>query len=146
MADLNNAVILMVITHPLIYKPSSPCTNTFVTIPSVPITMDITIPFHVPFFFFFSSLERSRYLSLCFSPFLTKWPSATAKSTIQQFLSLSLSLSFFGGVGRWLSISLVVWLRLDDLFVHQNQKELCESHFPGRIPGCAFTVSSYDQM
>ena len=56
LADLNITVIWMVSTHPLIFKSSSPFTNPLVTVPSVPIITGITI--------IFSSLPRSKYLSL----------------------------------------------------------------------------------
>ena len=62
LADLNNAVVWMVSTYSLISKSSSPCTNTLVNVPSVPITIDITVTFM--FHSFFSSLKRPRHLSL----------------------------------------------------------------------------------
>ena len=40
---------------------------------------------------------------------------------------------------------LVVWLRLDDLFVCQNQRVFCVSHFPGQMMGWAYTICSYGQ-
>ena len=43
--NLNNAVVWMVFTGPLISKPSIPCTNPLVMVPSVPITIGITITF-----------------------------------------------------------------------------------------------------
>ena len=48
---LNNAVISMVSTSPLISKSSSHCTNLLVTIPSVPVTTDITVTFMYHIFF-----------------------------------------------------------------------------------------------
>ena len=59
LADLNNAVVWMASTHPLISKSSSLCTNPLVMVPSVLITVSITIIFM--FQSFFSSLVRSRY-------------------------------------------------------------------------------------
>ena len=44
LADLNNVIIWMVTTCPLISESSRPPTNSFVTVPSAPIT-DITITF-----------------------------------------------------------------------------------------------------
>ena len=45
LADLNNAIVWMVSTRPLISKSSSSCTNPLVTALSVSITIDITITF-----------------------------------------------------------------------------------------------------
>ena len=86
--DLNNAVWL-ISTQPLISMSSSPCTNPLVTVPSAPITIGITVTFI--FHNFFSSLARSRYLSLfSFSFGFTLWSTRTAKSTIRSFF-------FWGG-------------------------------------------------
>ena len=62
MADLNNAVVWMVFTHPVIYKSSSACTNPLVTVPVAPITIGIIITYM--FHSFFNSLAKLRYLSL----------------------------------------------------------------------------------
>ena len=62
LADLNNAVVWIVSTCPLISKSSSSSMNPLVTVLSTPITIGITINFM--FNSFFLSLERSRYLSL----------------------------------------------------------------------------------
>ena len=61
LADINNAVIWMVSTRPVISKSSSPCTNPLVTVPRAQITIGIIINFM--FHRFFNSLARSRYLS-----------------------------------------------------------------------------------
>ena len=57
LVDLDNAVVRMVSTHPLIYYSSSHSTNPLVTIPSAPITIGITVifMFHSLFVFSFSS-------------------------------------------------------------------------------------------
>ena len=81
LADLNNIVIWMVSTRPVISKPSSPCTNPLVTVPRVPIPIGIIITFM--FHSFFNSLARSRYLSLFSHSFnFTLWSVRTAKSTL----------------------------------------------------------------
>ena len=83
---------------------------------------------------FFNPLARSRYLSLFLSSFSFILLSAgTAKSTIRQVL-------FFC---CWLSLGLVVWPRFDDPFLSQNSREVCASHFLGRILGCAYTICLY---
>ena len=45
LADLNNTIVWIVSTCPLISKYSSPSTNPMLTLPSVPLTIDITIIF-----------------------------------------------------------------------------------------------------
>ena len=55
LADLNNAVVWMVFTFPLISKSSSPCINPLVTVLRTPITVVITVSFmFLRFFFQFS--------------------------------------------------------------------------------------------
>ena len=129
MADLNNALVWMVSNPPLILKSTSPRTNPFVTVPSA----QLVSPSLSCSIFFFNSLARSRYLSffsLSFS--FTLCLAGTAKPTIRWVL--------------FLSLNLVVWLRLGDPFVSQNHREVCVSNFPGRILGCAFTIRSYGQI
>ena len=101
LADLNNAVVWMVSTRPLISTSFSPCTNFLVTVPSVPITFGITVIFM--FHNFFGSLARSWYLSL-FSPSFsfTQLSAGTTKSTIRHVLKFC-----------WLSLGLVAWPSLD---------------------------------
>ena len=60
LADLNNAVVWMVSTRPLISKSSNSYTSLLVTVPRAPITLGITVTFM--FHNFFNSLARSRYL------------------------------------------------------------------------------------
>ena len=80
LADLNNTVVWMVSTHPLISKSSSPCTNPLVIVPRAPIIINITVTF--VFYSFFSSLVRSRYLSFfSFSFNFTLWPTGTTNPT-----------------------------------------------------------------
>ena len=45
LADLNNAIVWMVSTRDFLSKSSSPCTNPLVTVPRLPITIDITVTF-----------------------------------------------------------------------------------------------------
>ena len=58
LADLNNTVVWLVSTRPLISKSSGPFTNPLVTVPRVPITIGITVTF--TFHSFFNSLARFR--------------------------------------------------------------------------------------
>ena len=45
LADLNNAIVWMVSTRPLISNSSNPFINTFVTVPRAPIIIGINITF-----------------------------------------------------------------------------------------------------
>ena len=75
----------MVSTRPLIYKSSSPCTNSLVIVPTAPITIGIIVTFM--FHSFFNSLARSRYLYLfSHSSNFTLWSAGTTKFTILQVL------------------------------------------------------------
>ena len=94
LGDLNNAVVWMVSTRPLISISSSSYTNILVTVASVPITIGITVTFM--FYSFFSSLARSTYLSLFSVSFsFTPWSAGTATSTILQVLFFSFFSFFF---------------------------------------------------
>ena len=112
LAGLNNAVVWIVATHPLISKSSSPCNNPLETILSTPITIGIIVTFM--FHSFFSSLAGSKYLSLCLLSFsFTLWSAGTAKSTSWQVF-------FF----CWWSLGLVIWPRLNDPFVSQKSQRI----------------------
>ena len=85
LTDLNNAIVWMVSTCSLISKSSSPFTNPLEIVPSVTITISITVTFM--FHCYFSSLARSWYLCL-FSLFFIfiLWSSGKAKSTIYYYI------------------------------------------------------------
>ena len=92
MAYLINVVVWMVSARLPISNSSSFLFKPLGIVPSSLITVGITVT--LMFHSFFSSLARSRYLSLPFLSFtFTLWSTRTAMSTIQQSLSLSLSLS-----------------------------------------------------
>ena len=80
----------------------------------------------------FSSLARFRCLSL-FSVL------SSGQSEWQSPLFCRFSFFFFCR----LSLGLVVWPKLGDQFVSQNPCEICVSHFPVRILGCAYIIRSY---
>ena len=116
LANLNNAVVWMVSTHPLISKSSSPCTSSLVTVLSVPITIGITIVYM--FHSFFSSLARSRYLSLFSLSFsFTLWSAGMAKSTIWQVLF------FFFTITRSGCLAMIGW----SVCISKSQRILCIS-------------------
>ena len=120
LADLNSAVGWMVSTRVRISNSSNPFINPLVTVPSAPITISITFIFI--FHSLFSSLERSRYISL-FSPSFsfTLRSASIAKSSIRQV--------FWGFFFFLLTLGLGVWLKLGDLFVYQSSKEIRASYF-----------------
>ena len=94
LANLNQVVVWIVSTHPLISKSSSPCTKPFMTVPSKPNAVGITVTFM--FHSFFCSLARSMHLSLFLLSFsFTLWSAKTAKSTIWQVLFFLLSISYY---------------------------------------------------
>ena len=83
--DLNNAIVWVVSTRPLISKSSTLSSNPSVSILSILTTTGITVTFM--FHSLFSSLARSRYLSFFLLSFsFTQWLAGTAKSTIRQVL------------------------------------------------------------
>ena len=84
LVNLNNALVLMVSTCPLISKCLTPCTNPFVTIPNALLTICITVIYVL---LLFGSLSRSTYLTLCSLSFsFTFWSAGMMKSTFQHFL------------------------------------------------------------
>ena len=132
MADLNNAAAWIVSTCPLISKSSSPFTNPLGIVQSAPITIGITVTFIFHSFFKFSSKVWIYSLSFNF----TQWSTRMAKSTIRQLLCFCC----------WQSFDLVIWLRLGDLFVSWNPRELCASHSTEWIPGWVYATCSYGQI
>ena len=91
LAGLNNVVVWIVSTRPVISKSCCPCTNPLVTAPRAPITIGTIVPFM--FHGFFNSVAKSWYLSLFSYSFnFILWSAGTAKSRILQVLSLCLLL------------------------------------------------------
>ena len=85
LAYLNNAVVWMVSTCPLISKSSSPFINPLVTVLRAPIIIGIIVTFM--FHSFFNFIAKSRYLSLFSLSFnFTLWSNEAAKFTILQVL------------------------------------------------------------
>ena len=67
LANLNNAVVWMVSTRPLIFKSYSSYINPLVTVPSAPITTGITVTFLI--YNFFNSLAEVEVLFSLFTFF-----------------------------------------------------------------------------
>ena len=116
LAYFNDAVVWMVSTCPLISKSSSPCTTLLVTALSTPITIGITITFMFPSFF--SSLARSRYLSLFSLSFsFTLWSAGMAKFTTRQVRFFLLTITRFGCLAE------IKW----SIFISKSQRSFCIS-------------------
>ena len=110
----------MVSTCLLISLSTSPYSNSLVTVPSAPFTIGITITFMFLSFQFSSKDLVLISFSLSFN--FSLWSVGTAKSAIWQVLLFC-----------WLSLGLVVWPRLGELFVSQNHREVCAFHFLGKF-------------
>ena len=117
LADLDLAVVWMVSSCPLIFKSTSPFTNLLGIFLEPRLQLvSLLLSYSIEFF---SSLARSRiYLSLHFLLIFFFVVCLNRKSTIRQVL-------FF----CWLSVSLVVWQRLGDVFWRQNPREVWEPHY-----------------
>ena len=127
LTDLNNDVVWMISTRPLISKSSSP----LVTVPSAPITIGITVTFM--FHSFFSSVARS-FNSLSFN--FTQWSAETIKSTMRHVFFFFSLFFFFDDYNK-------VWFSSLDHVICLYPKiplylKISASHSPGRILGCAF--------
>ena len=112
----------MVSTGPLISKSS----NHSVTVPSAPITIGIIVTFL--FHNFFNSLARSWYLS--FYPsfrFLSILRCSQQSPQFGKFYSFFIFYFLF--FCCWLLLGLVVWPRLGDLFISQNNRGVCVFSF-----------------
>ena len=125
LADLNHAVVWMVSARPPISNSFSLLAKYLGIVPSASITIDITVIFMFHSFLVLFSLSLN----------LTLWCARMAMSTIRQVI-------FF----CQLTLDLVFWLGLGNLFVSQNTREICASHYPGRILVCAYPICSYDQI
>ena len=133
LADLNNAIVWMVSFCPNIFKSPSPFTNPLEIVLRASIIIGIIITFVLQQFF--SSLARSRYLSLFL--FSVNFIVVCQDGKIHNLA---------GSLFLCLSLGLVVWLRLGDLFLYQNPREHFASHSPGQILGCAYTTCLYSQI
>ena len=105
LADLNNAVVWIVSSRPLISKSPSPCTNPLVTVPNALIRIGITDTF---IFLNFSILWQGPGIYLSFR-LSSVFPCGQPKRQSPLFGRFS----FF----YWLSLGLVIWPRLDDLLI-----------------------------
>ena len=144
LSDLNNVIVWMVFTRPLISKSSSLFNNPLVIVRRAPITISINVTFfsHNLLGFFFSFLARSRYLSL-FS-FSFNFTQHSPQFSKYAFFSFSFLFFFF----FFLLIIKKVFKSGRDffyLYVSQNPKGVCASHSLGHILDCSYTIYSYGQ-
>ena len=135
LVNINNLVVWIVSTCPLISKSSSPFINPLLTGPRAPITICITVTF--VFHGIFSLFTCNVLVLISLFTFFQFYFVVSQNGKVH-YLESSL---FF-----WLSQGLVVWSRLDDLFVSQNPREICASHFPGQMLSCKYTICSYGQI
>ena len=104
----------------LISKSSSPFTNNFRDCSN-----STNYNWYLCHYSYFSSLARSRYLSLFSLSFI--FYSVVCRDDKFHYSAGSLFLCLLSLV--------LVWPRLGDMFVSQNPRELCASYSPGRIRG-----------
>ena len=118
-SDLNNAVVWMVSTRPLISKFSSPCTNSLVNVRRAPIIIGMNVPQ------FFQLPSKVELLILLFT-FFQFYSVVSWDCKVHNF-----SRSFFFFCCCSLFLVLVVWPKLGDLFVCQNRIGVCRLYSPG---------------
>ena len=136
LAVLNNVVVWMVSTRPLISKSSCPFNNSSMTVSEAPITSGIIVTFM--FDSFFSSLAWSGYLSFfSFSFNFILWSAGTAKSTIVKVLFVVVVYYKAWSSGRDQMIRSYVKKKNPLEFV---------SHSLGQMLVCAYTICSYGQI
>ena len=101
LADVNNTVVWMVFTRPLISKSSDPCTNPLVAGPSAPITIGITV---ILMFHSFSVLKHGLSIYLFFH-FLSVLPyvQPERQSPVWQVLFILSTITWSGCLAeiRW---------------------------------------------
>ena len=138
LADLNNAEVCMVSTRLLI---SVPIQFLYQSVQYTLTTVGITVIFMLHSFF--SSRAWSTYLSLFSLSFILLWSQPEWQSSL---FSRSLFFFFCFFFFCWLSLDLVVWPRLGDLFVSQSLREVLRLLFPLRILCYSNTICLYDQI
>ena len=119
LANLNNAVVWIISTCPLISKSSYPFINFLGVVPSASTTIGITVTSCFSILFCFHGVvcrdgkvhNSADFLFCC-----------------------------------WFVLSVDVWQKLGDPLVSQNPSEFCPSHSPGRILDCTYTTCSYGQI
>ena len=132
--DLNSAVVWIVCTRCLFSIAPSPFKDTLVIIPSTLVTIGITVIFMLhSFCFFFNSLKRSRYLSL----FLQFYSMVCRDGKVKNSASSVFSAHYHIVWSSCRNYMIRFYFKISENFV---------SHFPGRILGRAYTISSHGQI
>ena len=116
LTDLNNAVVWMVLTRPLISKSPNPCTNPLLTVPSVSITIGTLLLLCALVYLFPSKVSIVIYRFA----FFQFYPMVSRNGKVYYSAG-----SFFHFFCCWLLLGLVVWVRLGGPFVSQNPWEFC---------------------
>ena len=127
-ANLNNAVIWMVSTPPLISKSSNPFVNFSLSVQSIPIIIRIPITFMFQSSFqFFSKVQLLIFLFTFL--FFTLWSARTANSTIWQILFFLSTIARSGHLSeiRWSICILKSQTNLSVLFSRMDSG-LCKHH------------------
>ena len=106
----------MVFPHPLIFKSFSTCINPLVSVPRAPITLGIIVTFMYLSFFQFSS--KINVLIFLFT-FFQFYSVVSRESKVHNSAS---------PLFCWLSLGLVVRLRLNDPIQTENLRGVCASH------------------
>ena len=129
LTDLNNTVVWMVSARSPISNSSSPLNKYLGIIPSAPLTIGTTVIFMLHSFLVLmqgtSFLFRFLWFSLCGPP----GPQSLPYSRFSFFLLIITSVL----IGMRLSVS-------------QNPREVCVSHSPRLIFGCACIIRLYGQI
>ena len=141
----------MVSTHPLIFKFPHLFINPLVTVSSAPITIGITVNFMFYCFFQFSSKVEVLIFLFAFFQFSSVF-SRDRKvhySAGSLYVCVCVCVCVCACVCVcvcWLSRGLIVWPRLGNPFLSQNPRNVCASHSPGQILGCAYTICLHGQI
>ena len=132
LSNLNNAVVWMISTHPLISKSSSPCTNPLVTVPRAPIGLKVISMFS-SFFQFPSKVQILIFLFAFFHFYsVVSWDSKVH--------NLASSLSFVDYYKVWSSGR--DWV----IVCISKSQSSSSSHFLGQMLGCIYIICLYSQI
>ena len=131
LADLNNTVVWIVSTRPLISKSSSYFTKPFVIVARVPTTNVITVTF---MFHSFSIPLKYKYLDLFLFAFFQFYSVVSRESKVHSSASSIVLLLLF--IIRCGCLAEIRW------FVSQNPRGVCVCHSPGQMLGYAYTICS----
>ena len=136
LADVNESIVWMVSTRPLISMFCSPYINPSVTIPIAPITIGINATFMFHIFFQFPSNLKEFILLFPFPSILLHGQLGQPNP---QFCKFSFFLLIIIRFGR---LTEMKW----SVCMSKSQRCLCVCHSPGQLTDCACTIYSYGQI